>query len=78
MSSPPPLSIFFFFPQEMDGAALCLLRRSDIVGPPAGGMLKIAKLGIALRLFRDIRNLLFLGNADNYSDPYEERAFLRS
>ncbi|BFY99217.1 hypothetical protein BsWGS_02257 [Bradybaena similaris] len=63
---------------EVDGAALGLLRRSDVVGPPLGGMLKVKKLGVALKLFRDIRDLLFQGNADNYVDPYEERAFSRS
>lgn len=62
----------------MDGTALGLLRRSDIVGPPLGGILRIKKLGVALKLFRDIRDLLYQGNAENYLDPYEERAFMRS
>lgn len=64
--------------QDLDGAALALLRRSDIVGPPLGGILKVKKLGVALKLFRDIRDLLYQGSADNYVDPYEERAFIRS
>ncbi|KAI8787076.1 histone acetyltransferase KAT6B [Biomphalaria glabrata] len=63
---------------DLDGTALGLLRRSDIVGPPLGGILKIKKLGVALKLFRDIRNLLYQGNVDNYLDPYEEKPFLRS
>ncbi|CAG5117281.1 unnamed protein product [Candidula unifasciata] len=63
---------------DLDGAALGLLRRSDVVGPPLGGLLKVKKLGVALKLFRDIRDLLYQGNVDNYMDPYEERAFLRS
>ncbi|XP_005099923.1 uncharacterized protein LOC101856808 isoform X1 [Aplysia californica] len=63
---------------ELDGAALALLKRSDIVGPPLGGMLGIKTLGVALKLFRDIRDLLYQGNADNYMDPYEEKPFHRS
>ncbi|XP_059176720.1 uncharacterized protein LOC131956280 [Physella acuta] len=63
---------------DLDGTALGLLRRSDIVGPPLGGILHIKKLGVALKLFRDIRDLLYQGNAENYLDPYEERAFMRS
>lgn len=66
-----------FHLQEVDGAALGLLKRSDIVGPPLGGMLGVKKLGVALKLFREIRDLLLHGNADNYVDPYEERPFHR-
>ena len=64
-------------PQELDGVSLGLLKRSDIVGPPLGGTLGVKKLGRALKLFRDIRDLLYHGNADNYVDPYEERPFAR-
>ncbi|CAL1541556.1 unnamed protein product [Lymnaea stagnalis] len=63
---------------DLDGTALGLLKRSDIVGPPLGGILKVKKLGVALKLFRDIRDLLYQGNSDNYLDPYEEKPFLRS
>ncbi|GFO19292.1 histone acetyltransferase kat6b-like [Plakobranchus ocellatus] len=63
---------------EMDGAALGLLKRSDIVGPPLGGILQIKKLGRALKLFRDIRDLLYQGHSSNYVDPYEEKSFFRS
>ena len=63
--------------QELDGAALALLKRSDIIGPPLGGMLGIKKLGIALKIFRDIRDLLYQGNSVNYVDPYEEKPFFR-
>ncbi|KAH9515401.1 hypothetical protein Btru_014368 [Bulinus truncatus] len=63
---------------DLDGTALGLLRRSDIVGPPLGGILKVKKLGTALKLFRDIRDLLYHGHAENYFDPYEEKPFLRS
>ncbi|KAK3803858.1 hypothetical protein RRG08_029450 [Elysia crispata] len=64
--------------QDIDGSALGLLRRSDIVGPPLGGILQVKKLGTALKLFRDIRDLLYQGHSNNYVDPYEERPFLRS
>ncbi|RUS85174.1 hypothetical protein EGW08_007078 [Elysia chlorotica] len=63
---------------DIDGPALGLLRRSDIVGPPLGGILQVKKLGTALKLFRDIRDLLYQGHSSNYVDPYEERPFLRS
>lgn len=62
---------------DIDGSALGLLKRSDIVGPPLGGILQIKKLGTALKLFRDIRDLLYQGHSSNYVDPYEERPFLR-
>ncbi|GFR84184.1 histone acetyltransferase KAT6B-like [Elysia marginata] len=62
---------------DIDGSALGLLRRSDVVGPPLGGILQVKKLGTALKLFRDIRDLLYQGHSNNYVDPYEERPFSR-